>query len=146
MKNVTALESLFVMYSYFLMEFLLLKADFFWLPFLKSISTKRKANNYLSKVNNKNTRTRSELCSKLTTKKLGRHHCSRSDVFIFNFEHVSCPVSIVNFDQMFLYWEMLRRIYKIKSLSYLVSPSFTNPINSQLFFIVNAGLKKTTMR
>ena len=47
------------------------------------------AGNYLFKVNNKNTRTRCEICSKLTVKTPERRHCRRSGVFIVNFEHIS---------------------------------------------------------
>ena len=41
------------------------------------------------KVNNRNTRTRSEICSKLTIKITERHHWRRSGIFIVNFEHTS---------------------------------------------------------
>ena len=41
------------------------------------------------KVNNKNTRARSEICSKLTIKTPERRHWRRSGVFIVNFEHIS---------------------------------------------------------
>ena len=44
---------------------------------------------YLLKVNNVNTRTRSEICSKLTTKTPERRHWRHSHVFIVNFEHIS---------------------------------------------------------
>ena len=40
------------------------------------------------KVNNRNTRTRCEICSKLTIKTLKRHQWRRSDVFVVNFEHI----------------------------------------------------------
>ena len=43
---------------------------------------------YLFKVNNRNTRTRCEICSKLTIKTSERHHWRRSGVFIVNFEHI----------------------------------------------------------
>ena len=43
---------------------------------------------YLLKVNNKNTRTRCETCSKLTIKILEPCHWCRSSFFIVNFEHV----------------------------------------------------------
>ena len=41
------------------------------------------------KVNNRDTRTRFEICSKLTMKTLERRHWRRSGVFIVNFELVS---------------------------------------------------------
>ena len=40
------------------------------------------------KVNNRNTRTRCEICSKLTIKTAERRHWRRSGVFIANFEHI----------------------------------------------------------
>ena len=40
------------------------------------------------KVNNKNNRTRCEICLKLTIKTPERHHWCRSGVFIVNFEHI----------------------------------------------------------
>ena len=43
---------------------------------------------YLFKVNNRNTRKRCEMCSKLTIKKQERR-CRRSSVFIVNFELIS---------------------------------------------------------
>ena len=44
---------------------------------------------YLLKVNNRNTRTRCEICSKLTTKTPERQQWRRSGVFLVNFEHNS---------------------------------------------------------
>ena len=44
---------------------------------------------YLLKVNNRNTRTRREICSKLTIKTPERRSWRRSGVFIVNFEHIS---------------------------------------------------------
>ena len=55
---------------------------------------------YLVKVN-RNTRTRCEICSKLTIKTPERRHWRRSGVFIVNFEHIFTPcsyVSIVTFE------------------------------------------------
>ena len=40
------------------------------------------------KVNNRNTRTRREISSKLTIKTPERGHWRRSGVFIFNFEYI----------------------------------------------------------
>ena len=40
-------------------------------------------------VNNRNTRTRREICSKLTLKTPERRQWRRSDVFIINSEHLS---------------------------------------------------------
>ena len=44
---------------------------------------------YLLKVNNRNTRTRFEICSKLTIKTPERRHQHRSGIFIVNFERIS---------------------------------------------------------
>ena len=44
---------------------------------------------YLLKVNNRNTRTRCEICLKLTIKTSERCHYCRSGVFIVNLEHIS---------------------------------------------------------
>ena len=44
---------------------------------------------YLFKVNNRNTRTRCEICSKLTIKTTERRQWRRSSVFIINFEYIS---------------------------------------------------------
>ena len=44
----------------------------------------KQAGNYMFKVNKENTRTKSQICSKLTTKTPGR-----SGIFIVNFEHIS---------------------------------------------------------
>ena len=43
----------------------------------------------LLKVNNRSTRTRCEICSKLTIKTPERHQWRRSGVFVVNFEHIS---------------------------------------------------------
>ena len=43
---------------------------------------------YLLKVNNGNTTTGCEICSKLTIKTPKRRHWHRSGVFIVNFEHI----------------------------------------------------------
>ena len=45
--------------------------------------------NYMLKVNNRNTRARIEICSKLTIKIPEQRQWRRSGVFIVNFEHTS---------------------------------------------------------
>ena len=64
------------------------------------------AGNYMFKLNNRNTRTRCEICSKLTIKAPERRHCRRSGVFI-NFEHMTpySSVSIVDFENVIACWE-----------------------------------------
>ena len=47
------------------------------------------AGNYMFKVNNRNTRTRCEICSKLTIKTPERRQWRHSDIFVVNFEHIS---------------------------------------------------------
>ena len=57
----------------------------FWL-WVSSLLWLTTAAIYLLKVNNRNTRARREICSKLTVK---THQWHRSDTFIVNFEHIS---------------------------------------------------------
>ena len=59
--------------------------------FFSSLSCQRTiaANNYLLKVNNKNTRKKCEICLKLTIKTLERPCLHCSGVFIVNFDHNS---------------------------------------------------------
>ena len=57
------------------------------------------------KVNKRNTRTRYEICLKLTIKTPERHQWHRSGVFAVNFEHIPhsthrSSVSIVYFEQV----------------------------------------------
>ena len=47
------------------------------------------AGNYMLKDNNRNTRARYEICSKLTIKTPERRHWRRFGVFIVNLEHIS---------------------------------------------------------
>ena len=55
---------------------------------------KHPAGNYIFKVNSRNTRTRFEICSKLTTKTPERDQWHRSSVCIVNFEHTSYLVIV----------------------------------------------------
>ena len=54
-----------------------------------STSYRNPVGNYVFKINNRNTRTRSEICSKLTIKIPESRHWRRSSDFIVNFEHIS---------------------------------------------------------
>ena len=47
------------------------------------------ASSYMSKANNRNTRTRCQICSKLIIKTQERRQWCRSGTFIVNFEHIS---------------------------------------------------------
>ena len=63
-----------------------------YVPLYKSASFKKFSSpvgNYMLKCNNRNTRTRCEICSKLTIKTPERRHWRRSGVFIVNFEDIS---------------------------------------------------------
>ena len=55
------------------------------------------------KVDNRNTRARCEICSKLTTKTSERRHWRRFGVFTVNFEHI-LQLSTVNFEQVNAGW------------------------------------------
>ena len=60
------------------------------------------------KVINRNTRTRCEICSKLTVKTQERHQWRRSGVFIVKFEHISHrvpSVANVNFKKVNACWK-----------------------------------------
>ena len=52
-------------------------------------NTQDPAGIYFLKVNNRNTRKRCEICSKLTINTAERRYWRRSRVFIVNFEHIS---------------------------------------------------------
>ena len=64
------------------------KAPEFHLKLHKKVKERAPAGIYLFKVNYRNTRTRCEICSKLTIKTPERHQWCRSGVFIVNFEHI----------------------------------------------------------
>ena len=53
-----------------------------------SRSTNNPAGNYMFKVSHRNTRTRCEICPKLTIETPERRHWRRSGVLIVNFEHI----------------------------------------------------------
>ena len=59
------------------------------------------AGNYIFRVNNRNTRVRCEICSKLTIKTPERH---RSGVLIVNYFAPCSNASIVNFEQVNAGW------------------------------------------
>ena len=67
---------------------------------------------YMFKVNNRNTRTRCEICSKLTITTLEQLHWRRSGVFIVNFKHIShLGVSIVNCELVNAGWVRVSRTF-----------------------------------
>ena len=60
------------------------------------------------KVNNRNTRARCEICSKLTIKTPERRQWSRSGIFIVNFEHIlhlALLFLFADFEQINADWE-----------------------------------------
>ena len=70
---------------------------------------------YLFKVNNRNTGTVGEICSKLTVKTPERSQWRRSGVFIVNFKQISLIVLVsivVDFEQVNTGWET-RNFYAI---------------------------------
>ena len=74
---------------------------------LNEASTTCLADIYLLKANNRNTRTRCEICSKLTIKIPERRHWRRSSIFIVNFEHFTpcSSVTIDNFEHVIAGWD-----------------------------------------
>ena len=60
-----------------------------YFPLIEFKCTDSPAGIYLFKVNDRNTRTRREICSKLTIKTPERRQWRRSGIFIVNFEHIS---------------------------------------------------------
>ena len=67
----------------------------------------------MPKFLNRNTRTRSEICSKITIKTPERRHEPRCDAFIVNFTYFTCysSVSIVDFEQVNVCQEPVLWIY-----------------------------------
>ena len=73
---------------------------------------------YLLKVNNKNTRARCKICSKLTIKTPERRHTSCSSV------------SIVNFEQVFAGWESLFLLpFPFFLICQVLINLYSNPVN-----------------
>ena len=63
--------------------------DFHHKNLTKNTYTSSPASNYLFKVHNRNTKTRYEICSKLTIKIPKRYQWDRSCIFIVNFQNIS---------------------------------------------------------
>ena len=79
------------------------------------------AGNYMFRVDNRNTRVRCEICSKLTNTR--QRQWRPSDVFVVNFEHISHLVlSIVNFEHVII--EILNKNNIIKATSKYLSNLF----------------------
>ena len=80
------------------------------------LKRKNPAGNYMFKVNNINTRTRCELCSKLTLKTVivnFEHFSHLALVFLFfNFKQVNAGLEILN--TMSNFHEMIKHVLKAK--------------------------------
>ena len=81
----------------------------------------------LLKVNNRNTRTRCEICSKITIKIPERRQWRHSGIFIVNFEHVvvvtpCSSIYIVNFEHVMAAWVkmLLNYLFFIYSPNHLI--------------------------
>ena len=103
---------------------------------------------YLVKVNKRNTRTRCEICSKVTIKTPEQCHWRRFGVFIINFEHVIAGCED-QWNENILYQKILHKfltevtIYKIQKLISKLQLSF--PVAQNLFkkFVGRAGVRGT---
>ena len=83
-------QKLFLIISQYLQRKPVNIAKFLKTPILKNICEQLLMQwIYLLKFNNRNTRTRREICLELTIKTPKRRHWRRSGVFIANFEHIS---------------------------------------------------------
>ena len=103
----TTLQSYYLICHTHLLPILLL----YWL-------TKHLADMYLLRVNNRNTKTRCEICSKLTIKTPERCCWHRSSVFIVNFEDISHPILAF----LFLTWTCNCRLGRVAVISTLSFP------------------------
>ena len=100
------------------------------------------ANIYLSKVNNeKNSRKRCEICSKLTIKTTERRQWRRSGVFIVNFEHISHLFLVLllltlNRDKnRYFYHPIQTNLHRLKFIyTNVIMYSFIKPFASTLLF------------
>ena len=71
-------------------EFIVRKIKFSFYQFYMDIfSFTKPAGNYMFKINNRNTRARCEICSKVKIKATEPQQWRLSGVFIVNFEHIS---------------------------------------------------------
>ena len=70
-----------------------------------SVINRSPASNNMFKVNNRNTRTRGEICSKFTIKTLERHHW-----FFLNVFHAFSSFYIISFEQVNAGWESSKEV------------------------------------
>ena len=112
------------------------------------------------KVNNRNTRTRCEICSKLTINMPERRQWRCSGIFIVNVEHISlCSnVSIVNFEQINAAWVIaLSSCFRLQAFACLLGSFFAMirtsgvlrtqsiTLTTHLRYPVNYFLKKASL-
>ena len=83
-----------------------------WLENIQSDNSNNPANIYLFKVNNRNTRARCDLFSKLTIKHIIEKSITSSGVFIVNFKHFTpfSSASIVDSEQVNVSWNQMPSI------------------------------------
>ena len=97
---------------------------------------------YLLKVNNRNTRTRCEICSTLTTKTPEQRQWRRSGVFVVNFEKyftICTSISSVNFEHVIAGWETPSNSSQIK----IISRNFDNAqYKATVIFQKSSGFQK----
>ena len=95
---------------------------------------------YLLKVNNRNTRTRCEICSKLTIKIPERPYWRRSSVSIVNFEYVTAgwiPEYGFSLSCVFLYRGRIKDSVLIRENTSQRKPVFWNILRSDTFMRKN---------
>ena len=108
--------------------------------FHDTFETHNPANIWLFKVNNRNTRKRCEVCSKLTVKTPERRHWRRSGVFIVNFNHIShffLEFLLLTLNKLNVSWEAI--IFSGFSICMTVTWTFLGcyNVNVRLFTYLN---------
>ena len=90
----------------------------------KTIHTRDHIHIYLLKVNNRNTKSRSEICSKLTIKTPERHQCTNNVVLVsllltLNILYTCSDIFIVNFENVIAGWRLSPKFFKYFEKSFL---------------------------
>ena len=94
---------------------------------------------YLLKVNNRNTRTRCEICSKLTIKIPELRQWRRSGISIVNFEHISHLVCHFNFEHVITGWGALSEWKYTYYKCYLANNNMAIPWKAILSRVIRVG-------
>ena len=94
--------------------------------------------NYLFKVNNRNTRTRCELCSQLTIKTPELRHWRRSGVFIVNIEYISHLVKIIEPNLSYQFQFLQVALLSVRNNNTVINKSLNinNFFESNSYFLV----------